>query len=353
MPPKIFKPADAKYLVTSLSTDATHAGISTFEIELGMDTASSGDSKHERALKIIKKVLAHPDTDMLIIEMLDQLYARREWAMRDDNETFQRLKSKVLDPRGVRLADEGFVLPDGRGPEGHKRTLETEDWGHMFPEEPQTFNIFDQVFGARSGAGGAQPEFFGPATPGSSRNPAVSAGQPSGQRSTKSVFVVHGRDMRPVQVLKQYLVFLGLRMMPWSEAVALTDRPQPHTYDVVRAGMDNAAAIIVIFSPDDLARVKDDFSSTGDPDRKPQGQSRQNVTLEAGMAYALAPERTIFLKSGDTREISDIAGFNWVKLDGLWESRDDLKKRLEKAGAAVSPASANLADDVAGPFVVS
>lgn len=66
------------------------------------------------------------------------------------------------------------------------------------------------------------------------------------------IFVVHGRDMRPVEVLTNCLLLLGLHMMPWSEAVNL------------------------------------------DPDRKLRGQARQNVTLEAGMAYSMAPNRTIF-----------------------------------------------------------
>jgi predicted nucleotide-binding protein len=141
-------------------------------------------------------------------------------------------------------------------------------------------------------------------------------------------------------------------MMPWSEAVRLTGEAQPHTYDIVHAGMTHAAAIIVIFSPDDLARVKDDFSEMDDPDRTPQGQARQNVTLEAGMAFAMAPKRTIFVKSQATREISDIAGFNWVKLNGEYDSRADLKNRLEIAGADLRPQSENLMDPRAGNFRV-
>lgn len=172
-------------------------------------------------------------------------------------------------------------------------------------------------------------------------------------RDASKVFVVHGRDLRPVGILRRYLLFLGLHVMAWSEAVALTEKSQPHTYDIVKAGIDHAAAVIVIFSPDDLARVKDDFSeSSDDPDRTLQGQPRQNVTLEAGMAFATAPDRTIFLRSGSTRGISDIAGFNWVSLNGTWDSRADLKSRLEKAGAAVRLGAYNLADDLTGPFKV-
>ncbi|TFB97597.1 hypothetical protein [Cryobacterium sp. HLT2-28] len=70
------------------------------------------------------------------------------------------------------------------------------------------------------------------------------------------------------------------------------------------------------------------------------------------MAFALARERTIFLQSAKTRDISDIAGFNWVKLNGVWDSRNDLKNRLEKAGADVRKGNFDLMDSLAGPFSV-
>jgi predicted nucleotide-binding protein len=139
-------------------------------------------------------------------------------------------------------------------------------------------------------------------------------------------------------------------MMPWSEAVDLTGESQPHTYDVVHAGITHAAATIVIFSPDDLGRAKDEFSAPGDPERNPSGQARQNVLLEAGMAFAMARDRTIFVKSARTRDISDIAGFNWVKLDGSWDSRKDLKGRLAKLSKAVRSGDYDLRDALAGPF---
>lgn len=349
MASEIFKPIDTSYLVNALSTDMTHAGISTFERTLGMDTSSSGESKSERAVKILRAIMTHPDTDALIIGMLDQLYVQNPFAMREDNEVFQRLKAKVLDPRGVTLSDDGFVLPDGRSIDQLKRT--TEPGVNMAKTNPNPGSTSIPF------ANSPSPWPTSPSVPSTSatqvRVPSAGTGTNAGiNRSSDKVFIVHGRDMRPVDVLKKYLLFLGLHMIPWSEAVKLTGKSQPHTFDIVKAGMDHAAAIIVIFSPDDLARVKDEFSSPDSPDRNLQGQARQNVILEAGMAYALAPERTIFLKSAETREISDISGFNWVKLNGAWDSRADLKNRLDKAGAKLSPAGTNLADDLAGPFLV-
>lgn len=168
----------------------------------------------------------------------------------------------------------------------------------------------------------------------------------------RKIFVVHGRDMRPVSVIQQYLQHLHLEMMSWSAARALTGKPSPHTYEIVEAGMRGAAAVLVIFSPDDLARVKDDFSDDDDPDRALQGQARQNVLLEAGMAFAMSRERTVFVQTARTREISDIAGFNWVPLNGLYDSRKDLKERLVQAGATVRSGDFDLMDRLAGPFRV-
>ena len=79
----------------------------------------------------------------------------------------------------------------------------------------------------------------------------------------------------------------------------------------------------------------------------------QNVLLEAGMAFAMNRERTVFVRASRIREISDIAGFNWVTLDGEYDSRKDLKERLEHAGAAVRPGTYNLLDTLAGPFKIT
>ena len=105
--------------------------------------------------------------------------------------------------------------------------------------------------------------------------------------------------------------------MSWSDAVALTKEPQPTTYGVVAAGIAHAVAVIVIFSPNDEARLSREFAANDkDPELTVAGQPRQNVLLEAGMAFGTAPTRTIFVQSARTRPISDIQGFNWVNLDG-------------------------------------
>jgi predicted nucleotide-binding protein len=319
-----------RYLANALAQDQTHAGITTFELGLGLDTEQAG-SKPERAKIILRDVFSRPNADELIVQMLNYVYVEDAYSITSSaNTVYATLKANVLDPRGVTLTDDGFCLPSGTD-------------GVPVPTASEPVR--------ERAASGASSTHTGPTTPKTGPPPATSV-DTSGVDARK-VFVVHGRDPRPVEVIEQFLQFIGLEMMAWSEAVARTKKSQPHTYDIVRAGMASCAAVIVLFSPDDLARVKDDFSDEDDLDRKPQGQARQNVLLEAGMAFATAPERTIFVKSAPTREISDIAGFNWVTLDGTWESRAGLRERLDNAGANIHAGNPNLTAPLAGPFRVT
>lgn len=324
MPSTTFQRADTRYFAAALAENTTHDGIGTFEMSIG--TASAGNKGH-RANQVVTFMFAQPDTDALLISLLNYLYVENtnaEYVMQ--SEQFEQLKERVLNRRGVILTDNGYALADGSDVDSLERV-------ERAPVAPATVDT-------------VSPGFWSGVT-----LPAPTTASMPNRDATK-VFVVHGRDMRPVEVVRQFLQFLGLHMMTWSEAVAATGQAQPHTYDVVRAGMDAASAIIVIFSPDDLAKVKDEFSEENDPDRTPQGQPRQNVLLEAGMAFAIGRERTTFVKTAATRDISDIAGFNWVKLNGAYDSRLDLKGRLARAGAAVRPGEYDLTDNLAGPFRV-
>ena len=327
MTQRVFKQADLRYLALALAADQTHAGISIFELGLGINTEGSG-SKAERAKTILRTIFERPDCDELVVKLLNYVYVEDPYAVTSDaNTAFATLKSNVLEPREVKLTEDGFKLPS------------------------LASSLAAEVSATEHSSG--QPEGFGAPHRGAKVHtivdPPVDLQEDVDRRK---VFVVHGRDTRPVVVLRQFLHHLGLSMMQWSEAVDKAAGSQPHTYEIVRAGMAACAAVIVLFSPDDLARSKDEFCEENDPDRNLQGQARQNVLLEAGMAFAMARERTIFVKSASTREISDIAGFNWVQLDGKWDSRRDLKQRLIKAGADVRIGEYDLADELAGPFKV-
>ncbi|MFI8523550.1 TIR domain-containing protein [Promicromonospora sukumoe] len=313
--PSAFRRADRPLLADAVA-GLTHGEQSTFE--LGLHYTTDG-SRTVRGAELVRRIFEdEPDPDSVILELLNYIYVdgpNAQWRL--ENDKFTNLKRKVLEPRGVTLGDDGFELPGVTAAQ-----LSPPPVAHTDPDHP-----------------------------GAEEAP-VSVASPS-PRDLSRVFVVHGRDMRPVDVLSQFLIFIGLRAMPWSEARALTSKPQPTTYEVVRAGIAGAGAVVVIFSPDDQARLNPKFTPKGQTDEPPTGQARQNVTLEAGMAFATDPQRTIFVQSEKTRPISDIDGFNWVPLNGTWDSRQDLYSRLRDAGARVELKPGNLADPLAGPFEIN
>ena len=341
MPSNLFKTIDRRHFAVVVSKFLTHGGMNIYESGLGFNSDPDGvANKDHRAAALVNHLFEQPDTDDLIVDLLDHLFVSAPYSDRlIEDEAFKALDRKVLQPRGVVLTDDGYQLPG----------------------EKITRNVFDRPQPGADELGPGSKSVRNPATspssvwsPADSPSPASSpAPAPAPTGNNHLVFVVHGRDTRPVTVLDTFLTFCGLQMMSWADARRATGKTQPTTYEIVLAGITRAAAIIVIFSPDDLGRVKDDFAAgPADPDKKPQGQARQNVILEAGMAFGIAPERTIFVQSDRTRPLSDIDGFNWVNLDGSHDSREDLIGRLRDAKAPVRHKS-NLLDHTAGAFKVT
>lgn len=246
------------------------------------------------------------------------------------------------------MTDDGYVLPRARSVRpGTQRAAVPNGVSPTRPPASRSSSLSKSAGTAASRAPSAPPLA---ATVPSTRS--SSAAAPA--EHNHKVFVVYGQDKEPVDVVKQFLLFCGLHAMEWSEAVAKaiddTARSTPTTYDIVKAGMASAAAIVVIFSPDELAQL--DPRLAGGKPTTVEGQPRQNVLIEAGMAFATAPERTILVQAGQTRAISDIDGFNYVKLDGEFDSRQDFVNRLRKAGADLRPGP-NLLDTHAGTFSYS
>jgi predicted nucleotide-binding protein len=327
MPSNVFKKVDRRYFATMLSDLNSHGALDIYESGLGFSSRAGGaQNKDQRAAAIINHIFEdEPETDGLILDLLDHMVVEPTRSDQARNtEAFAALETKVLGPRGVVLSDDGYIID---------------------PTQADTSSVTPPR--ARTSQSPTRQESVQVVRPGTTANVV-----PAPQFSNK-VFIVHGRDMRPVKVLDTFLTFCGLQSMEWSDAVRLTGKAQPTTYEIVHAGIVNAAAVVVIFSPDDLGRVADAYAtSPTDPDKAPTGQARQNVVLEAGMAFGLAPDRTIFVQSAATRPLSDIEGFNWVKLNGTWDSRSDLIGRLEQACKRKLVHKADLKHHTAGPFMV-
>jgi predicted nucleotide-binding protein len=97
-------------------------------------------------------------------------------------------------------------------------------------------------------------------------------------------------------------------------------------------------AVVVLFSPDEIAYLKEQFWSASDKqsDGKAAGQARPNVLFEAGLALGAHPEKTVIVQVGKVRPFSDIAGKHLVKLTNDTGKRNDLANRLAKIGCAVN-----------------
>jgi predicted nucleotide-binding protein len=153
----------------------------------------------------------------------------------------------------------------------------------------------------------------------------------------RKVFVVHGRNAAARSALFSFLRSIDLRPIEWAEAIALTGDASPVIGQILDAALNEAQAIVVLFTPDDVAYLRQEYrNGAQDPDAAPQGQARPNVLFEAGMAMGRNPRRTVLVELGQLRSFSDIAGRYVLRLDNLPESRLALARRLEAAGCAVN-----------------
>ena len=150
-----------------------------------------------------------------------------------------------------------------------------------------------------------------------------------------TVFVVYGRDETARAALFNLLRAAGLKPLEWEQAVRLTGKGSPYIGEILDAAFAAAQAVVVLFTGDDLAGLREELLKPGEPPEMPHPQPRPNVILEAGMAFGKYPDRTIIVEIGKTRDISDLLGRHVVRMDGSPERRKALLLRLESAGCAV------------------
>ena len=154
----------------------------------------------------------------------------------------------------------------------------------------------------------------------------------------REVFVVHGRNSAARDALFEFLRAIDLHPLEWSEAVRSTGKASPYVGDILDAAFSRAHAVIVLFTPDDEARLKEPFRADDDPPHETQltGQARPNVLFESGMAMARDQDRTVLVELGTLRWFSDIGGRHTVRLDDTSQRRQDLAQRLAAAGCPVN-----------------
>lgn len=208
----------------------------------------------------------------------------------------------------------------------------------------------------RPGGGGADaPQASqmasGPQAPprkqGKAKRPAKAA-----KARDNSVFVVHGRNEKLRRALFDFLRALGLKPLEWAKVVLMARKNNPYVGDILDDAMAKVQAVVVLFSPDDEARLKPEFvtRSDGSSEKNLRGQPRPNVLFESGLALGRHPGKTILVEVGKLRKFSDIAGRHVVRLTNDYDKRNDLANRLEHLGCKIDKQGTDWT--VAGDFTV-
>jgi predicted nucleotide-binding protein len=198
------------------------------------------------------------------------------------------------------------------------------------------FATADQLQALRE-ARGSHPAIAGqPAQLGRSKKNAIRKVRPP----SKNVFVVHGRNDAIRRAMFDFLRAIGLNPLDWSTAMRATRTAAPYVGQILEKAFEKAAAVVVLLTPDDEARLKREFWARNEDahEKKLMGQARPNVLFESGMAFGSHPRATVLVEVGKCRPFSDTYGRHVVRLDNSAPKRSELAEKLEAAGCPVQRA---------------
>jgi predicted nucleotide-binding protein len=152
------------------------------------------------------------------------------------------------------------------------------------------------------------------------------------------VFVVYGRNIKARDALYSFLGAIGLRPLEFSQATKETRKGAPYIGEILDQAFAKAAAVVVLLTPDDEARLLPVFQTENDGAHETEytPQARQNVLFEGGMAFGRHPDRTVLVQIGAVRPFTDVAGRHIVRLDNSPHRRKELADKLSAAGCPVS-----------------
>jgi predicted nucleotide-binding protein len=183
------------------------------------------------------------------------------------------------------------------------------------------------------GAGAAATQVSSPVAAASLPKPLTRAARKIKATKDNSMFVVHGRDAQLNKDMYAFLATIGIVPMEWDQAIkAAKGGANPIVGDVISNAMARVQGVMILFSPDEEAKIRSKFASERDKKRGDHlkgFQPRPNVIFEAGLALGAHSDKTILVQVGDVRDISDIAGKHMVHLDNSFAARKRLADRLE------------------------
>jgi len=148
------------------------------------------------------------------------------------------------------------------------------------------------------------------------------------------VFVVHGRDTETLGTVIDFLKSNGIEPITFEDARMLMEEAAPNLLHVVDKGMEEAWAVLVLITPDDVGKLKED------PVEELRERPRENVVFEGGLAFGRYRKRTVLVEYEIPSIFSDLHGSYVVKLsrgDGGIEGLEDILNQLRVAGCRFDP----------------
>lgn len=137
----------------------------------------------------------------------------------------------------------------------------------------------------------------------------------------------------------QFLGALGLKPQEWGHAIRAASRKggNPYVNEAVTKIMEQAQAIVVLLTPDDEAKLKEQFVGKHErqSEGKLRGQARPNVIFETGVAIGTHHRKTVMVQIGDVKPFTDIGGMHIPHFSGDEASRHDLVNRLTHLGCKI------------------
>jgi Predicted nucleotide-binding protein containing TIR-like domain len=218
------------------------------------------------------------------------------------------LEIQVLHEDVIALDDAGLIRVTNRHRDGT---------GFNFVVPASALDYYDRIT-----SGSAEPD-EGPLTAASVSGTESSGAQadlPAKDVDPRAVMVVHGRNDAARRAMFDFLRALKLNPLEWGTLVAGTKKGAPYVGEVLDHAFHAAAAVVVLFTPDDEVRLRETLRDPGDPSYEAEltPQARPNVLFEAGMALGLHPNRTILVELG---QLVRLATYMGVTSSGLARAR--------------------------------
>ncbi|MDT8781765.1 MAG: nucleotide-binding protein [Candidatus Bathyarchaeota archaeon] len=155
----------------------------------------------------------------------------------------------------------------------------------------------------------------------------------------KEVFITHGKDLKPLNELKQMITDFGLT------PVVLSEQPSKgRTVMEKLEAYSDVGFVFVVLTPDDLGGYVELGSKWSRPQRlrkflkTAHNRPRQNVILEFGFFVGkLGRDRIACLLKKPVEQPSDMQGIVYLSFkESLNEIKEEISKELKAAGYEIS-----------------